>query len=307
MPRSIRQLLTCLALATLALPCLGATATAPVRHTVRVDAHPIAVWEKSAADDADRAVLLVHGRTWSARPDFDLQVEGEHLSLMDALVEAGFAVYAIDLRGYGESPRDSTGWLTPQRAADDVVAVLRWIHQRHGDAERPHLFGWSMGSTISQLAAQGHPDAMASLTLYGYWHDPDDRFPEAPTDQPPARLENTAEAAASDFITPGSISQRAIDAFVEAALTTDPVKTDIRRLTDYNRLDPAEVSVPTLVIAGEFDPLAPQDHLAKLYVRLGTGHKQWVSVPGGDHAAHLEAPREYFVRELVAFMRGVPD
>ncbi|MDH5346065.1 MAG: alpha/beta hydrolase, partial [Gammaproteobacteria bacterium] len=79
------------------------------------DGHPIALWEKRSKD-AGRAVLLVHGRTWSALPDFDLQVEGENLSLMDGLVDAGFAVYAVDLRGYGETPRDETGWLTPNRA-----------------------------------------------------------------------------------------------------------------------------------------------------------------------------------------------
>ncbi|MEM9387353.1 MAG: alpha/beta hydrolase [Pseudomonadota bacterium] len=304
MIRSIHSTLAVICLGILALPCQGAT---PLRHTVTVDGHPIAVWEKPAATAPSPSVLLVHGRTWSALPDFDLQLEGENLSLMDALSEAGLTVYAIDLRGYGESPRDDTGWLTPQRAADDVVAVLRWIHQQGESHLRPHLFGWSMGSTISQLAAQAHPNAMASLTLYGYWHDPDDRFPEGSSDQAPARSKNTARAAASDFVTPGSISQRAIDAFVAAALAADPVKTDIRRLTDYNRLDPGEVTVPTLVIAGEFDPLAPQEQLAKLYTRLGTGHKQWVSVPGGDHAAHLEAPRAYFVRELLAFISGISN
>ena len=44
------------------------------RHTVIADGHPIALWEKSA-DGATEAILLVHGRTWSALPDFDLQVE----------------------------------------------------------------------------------------------------------------------------------------------------------------------------------------------------------------------------------------
>ena len=62
--------------------------------------------------------------------------------------------------------------------------------------------------------------------------------------------------------------------------------------------------MPTLVIAGEFDPLAPNDHLARLFTRIGTGHKQWVSVPGGDHAAFLEAPRAYFIHELVSFFEG---
>ncbi|MEO0972442.1 MAG: alpha/beta fold hydrolase [Pseudomonadota bacterium] len=292
-----------LGIATSFPPCL---ATAPLHHTVEVDGHPIAVWEKSA-HEATQAVLLVHGRTWSALPDFDLQVEGEDLSLMDGLVAAGFSVYAVDLRGYGATPRDDTGWLTPRRAAADVIAVLRWIDEQASWSSRPHLFGWSMGSTISQLAAQQAPGAMASLTLYGYWHDPDRTFPADAPNLRPERLENTADAAASDFITPGSISTRAVETYVAMALAADPVKTDLRGLSDYNALDPSEVKLPTLVIAGEFDPLAPAATLTKLFRRLHTGHKQWVSVPGGDHAAHLEAPRDYFLRQLVAFLRGVPS
>jgi len=127
------------------------------RHTVIADGHPLALWEKSAPG-ATQAILLVHGRTWSALPDFDLQVEGEDLSLMDGLVAAGYAVYALDLRGYGETPRDETEWLTPNRAADDVAVVVAWIAAAGDWSMRPHLFGWSMGSTISQLAVQRHPD-----------------------------------------------------------------------------------------------------------------------------------------------------
>lgn len=284
----------------------GATALAADRqhHTVTVDGHPIAVWEKRA-EGADEAILLVHGRTWSALPDFDLQVEGEDLSLMDGLVAEGFAVYAIDLRGYGGTPRDASGWLTPSRAATDVARVLDWVNEQGDWRGKPHLFGWSVGSTISQLAAQTYPTSMGSLTLYGYWHDPDDTFPPDDDGIEPERRINTAEAAASDFITPGSISQRAIDAYVAASLEADPVRTDVRRLSDYNALDPALLTMPTLVIVGEFDPIAPAERQAKLFSRIGTGHKQWVSVPGGDHAAHLEAPREYFLVELVTFLRGV--
>lgn len=120
------------------------------------DGHPIRVWEKSAIG-ASESILLVHGRTWSALPDFDLQVEGEDLSLMDGLVEQGYAVFAVDLRGYGETPRDATEWLTPNRAADDVAIVIDWIADSEEWSIKPHLFGWSMGSTISQLSVQRHP------------------------------------------------------------------------------------------------------------------------------------------------------
>ena len=277
-----------------------------LRHTVDVDGHPIALWEKSAAD-AGEAILLVHGRTWSAVPDFDLQVDGENLSLMDGLVEHGYAVFAVDLRGYGATPRDETGWLTPQRAAEDLGAVLEWIAERKVWRKKPHLFGWSMGSTNSLLLAQSRPGLISSLTLFGYWHDLDS---DLPADEPgimPQKTANTAEAAASDFITPGSISRKAIDAYVAMALKADPVKTDLRHFDHYNALDPSTLTTPTLVIQGEHDPIAPTDRQAKLYTRIGSGHKLWVTVPGGDHAAFLEAPRSYFLHALVSFLEGVPD
>ena len=283
----------------------GLSAAELERHTVEVDNHPIALWEKSA-QGATEAILLVHGRTWSSLPDFDLQLEGEELSLMDGLVERGYAVYALDMRGYGETPRDETGWLTPSRAAADVAATLRWIATQQSWEKAPHLFGWSMGSTISQLAAQGNPNALSSLTLFGYPHDLDVYYPPDAGDGEPAKEANTAEAAASDFITPGSISQAAIDAYVAAALEADPIRVDLRGYSDYNELDPAKVTVPTLVIVGVFDPIAPAEYQAKLYMGLGNAHKQWVTVPGGDHAAFLEAPRDYFLHALGSFLEGVP-
>ena len=276
------------------------------QHTVVADGHPLAVWEKRAAD-ADESILLVHGRTWSALPDFDLQLEGEELSLMDGLVDEGFAVYAIDLRGYGKSPRDDSGWLTPDRAAADIAIVLEWIAGRDEWRRAPHLFGWSMGSTISQLAAQRHPDLMSSVTLYGYWRDLDEVIPPDEPGIEPLRQTNTAEAAASDFITPGSISRRSVDAFVAAALAHDPVRVDVRQVDQYNALDPAKVTVPTLVLQGEFDPIAPTDRQAKLFSRLGSGHRQWVVIPGGDHAAHLEKPRGLFIHTLVSFIEGIGE
>src|SRR5882762_10476066 len=47
----------------------------PQRFTVQVNGHPLAVWARIPLT-ARGAVLLVHGRTWSGRPDFDLDVPG---------------------------------------------------------------------------------------------------------------------------------------------------------------------------------------------------------------------------------------
>lgn len=273
-------------------------------HSVLADGHPIAVWEKSAKG-ATEAILLVHGRTWSALPDFDLQVEGEDLSLMDGLVEAGYAVFAIDMRGYGGTPRDETGWLTPNRAADDLAIIVAWIDKQNEWDIKPHLFGWSMGSTNSHLMAQKHPDLISSLTLFGFWKDLDVEIEPYQEGLEPKKEINTVEAAASDFIVPGSISKKAIDTYVKASLAADPIRVDYKNTDQYNQLDPLKIITPTLIIQGELDPVGPTDKQVKLYTRIGTAHKQWVTVPGGDHAAFLETPRAYFLHSLVSFLRSV--
>lgn len=275
------------------------------RHTVDSDGHPMAVWEKSAVN-ATQSILLVHGRTWSSVPDFDLQVEDEDLSLMDGLVEKGYAVYAVDLRGYGKTPRDASGWVTPDQTATDLANVLSWITQQKNWDLKPHLFGWSQGSTHSQMLAQRNPELIASLTLFGYWKDSDQLIPPDPPNHKQQRAKTTAEAAASDFILPGTISQKAIDAYTKLALAYDPVRTDYKNMEQYNELNPAKVVSPTLILQGEYDPIGPTDTQAKLYTRLGTAHKQWVTVPGGDHAAFMETPRQYFINAFVSFLKSIP-
>src|ERR1019366_4147201 len=133
-----------------------------VKHIVTADGHPLAPWEKRPPKPKG-TILLLHGRTWSSLPDFDLQVPGEHRSLMDALVARGFAVYALDLRGYGATPRDASGWDTPDRSAEDLSAALAWVAKNSGVEGKPALLGWSNGSTVSILCAQRHPDQISAL------------------------------------------------------------------------------------------------------------------------------------------------
>ena len=272
----------------------------PVRHTVMSDDHPMALWGKSH-DDPKGIILFVHGRTWSALPDFDLQVDGEELSLMDGMLEKGYGTYAVDLRGYGATPRDASQWLSPTKAAADVINVTRWISERHQNTPI-HVFGWSYGSVISLLATQADPSNIASLVLFGFWLDLDAAVVKDPPSKSLERRINTPEAAASDFILPGSISQRAIDGYVEAALTADPVRVDWRNEYEFLSIDPNQIDVPVLLMQGEFDPIAPTVLQIKLFSRLNTADKSWVVVSGGDHAAFMETPRPYFIRAFSDFI-----
>jgi pimeloyl-ACP methyl ester carboxylesterase len=279
-----------------------ALAAAPVSHEITVDGHPLRIWEKSPAAQPQARMLLVHGRTWSTRPDFDLQVPGEDKSLMDGLVARGIASFGVDLRGYGETPRDESGWLTPDRAAADVAGVLEWLASQDPQAPRPYLFGWSYGAMVSQLVAQRRPDLLSGLVLFGYPVRPGiDRDPEDAADEPP-REPTSVLAARSDFVVPGSISEAAIETFVAAAMAADPVRMDWRRLDQWQALDAAAIRVPTMLLQAQHDPLALDDVHAELFARLNTGDKAWIVIPGGDHAAFMEQPRGYFLRQLEGFV-----
>ncbi len=271
-----------------------------------VDGHPIALWSKSPAASV-ATLLLIHGRTWSGRPDFDLTTECEDLSLMNALAAQGIATFAADMRGYGNTPRDSSGWLTPNRAAQDIAGVLDWLNARvqkagGNNTGQAHLFGWSYGATMAQLAVQNYPQRVQSLTLFGYAvRDGYNQTPRTLSAEPP-RAANTYSNAISDFIVPGSISAAAIEAFATAALAADPVRADWNQLEEWRALDGRKVLVPTLLLEGEFDPLTRKRVHKKLFRRLAHPGKQWVVVKGGDHAAFMETPRAEFIRSLTHFV-----
>lgn len=274
------------------------------RHVVDSDGHPMAVWEKSS-EHPEATVLLLHGRTWSTVPDFDLQVPGEDLSLMEGLNDFGIGTYGLDARGYGDTPRDETGWLTPDRAVQDVINVLEWMRSQDDSASAPVLFGWSYGSMVAQLAVQRRPDLVSGVVLFGYPDDPTRVHPvqSYPTDPP--RAPTTAQAAGSDFIVEGAISRLAIDSYVAAALVADPVRVDWKDLHQWNDLDPGSVTVPTLLIEGEHDPITDTGAHAALFGRLATSDRSWIVIPGGDHAAFLETPRGIFLEALEAFVHRV--
>jgi pimeloyl-ACP methyl ester carboxylesterase len=143
------------------------------------------------------------------------------------------------------------------------------------------------------------------VALYGYWKHPEQSLPVQDDPAEPPRSPTTEAAARSDFITEGTISERAVAAFVAAALEADPVRVDVRRMHEFNALAPDSLTVPTLILQGEFDPIAPTETQAALFLELGTGHKAWVVLPGCDHAAHLEVCGPRFVQALSSFVLEV--
>jgi pimeloyl-ACP methyl ester carboxylesterase len=270
------------------------------QFTVTVDGHPLALWARVVAKPKGN-ILLIHGRTWSSLPDFDLHVSGKQRSVMEMLNARGYSAYALDLPGYGKSPRYADGWLTPDIAANDTAAVLEWL-AREKKVARPALLGWSMGSLVVQLTAQRHPELISNLVLYGYPIEAAAKMSAQPQPTTPAREATTREAAASDFISPQVIDQKTIDTYVAVALAADPVRNDWRSLDQFAELDPAKVITPVLLMHGERDPLASVESQAKAFTRFKNPDRQWVILAGGDHAALLEDTAPAFVAAVVAFV-----
>jgi len=294
-------LLACAVAAAVVAPTLAQRSTPPERFTVQSDGHPMAVWARRPAAPRG-AVLLVHGRTWSSLPDFDLQVPGLERSVLTSVAARGFAAYAVDLRGYGGTPRDRTGWITPRRSASDVLNVLAWVAAEHPALGPPALIGWSRGAMVGQMVAQLAPSRLSALVLFGFAYDPDLKFVDAAMPDEPVRQRNTRAAALSDFISPDVTPPAVMEAFAEQALRADPVLADLRADGEFAMLDPAKVTVPTLVLFGARDPSVPHADAGKFFARLATPDKQMVSLPGADHAAQLEDTHDAWIAAVSAFL-----
>lgn len=279
------------------------TTTAAVRYNViSDDGHALALWGKSPPSPHG-AILLLHGRTWSALPNFDLQVAGTPRSVMDAFVYAGYAVYALDQRGYGASSRDASGWLTPTRAAADALAAAKLIQGRHPGLTAPVVVGYSMGSVTALFTAQEHPEAFSKLVLYGFPVDLEGVRLRAmePAATDPARTATTAKGAGEDFVVARASPKAVVDAYVTQAVAADPVRVDWRHLDEFH-FEPAKVSTPTLILQGVGDGYVQPEAVARLFSHLGTPDRSWVVLPDSDHAAHIENAMPAWVGAIVDFI-----
>lgn len=93
--------------------------------------------------------------------------------------------------------------------------------------------------------------------------------------------------------------------YVREALKADPVRSDWNQLQQWNALNASEVTVPTLILQAEFDPLANTEAHAKVFTKLANPYKQWVVLAGGDHAALLETPRQRLIDASVSFFEWI--
>lgn len=166
----MRRLKIRLAAALIAVPGL-ALAADRIEATVSggdatIYIHLISKKPKSTA--ARNPVLMLHAFGSPCAEAFDL---APGLSWMDDLSEAGFTVYAIDFRGFGQSSRPEVD-APVGRATDavrDVLAVIEHVRKETG-AAKVSLVGWSWGSVVAPMVALERPDLVERMVLVGAMH-----------------------------------------------------------------------------------------------------------------------------------------
>ena len=273
------------------------------RLSVSVEGHPIAVWSRRPAAPSG-VVVLVHGRTWGARTAFDFESASAGRSLLKVLAGAGYATYALDLPGYGETPRDGDGWLRPAHSAQVVAAVLGFASGQHPGLPAPMLLGWSRGAKIAALVATQGLQPLGGLVLYGFTFDPHAPPLNGPAEGKPKAAANTEADARSDFISPDVVDARLVADFVGTALRLDPIKVDVCCDIEFLDIRPEAIRVPTLLIQGARDPGIHAAAAAEFFAKLATPDRRWVVIGAGDHAVALESTAPVFNGAVVDFLRS---
>jgi pimeloyl-ACP methyl ester carboxylesterase len=274
-------------------------------HYVLSNGLKVYVWEKYQRNfertftQNSKIVLLVHGRTWSGRPDFDLQIRD--YSLMDFLAKNGYDVWAIDIHGYGRSEKTDKDWSDTASAANDIGAAVDYIAKRRG-VKKMSILGWSWGTQTSGLYAMNHPDKINKLILFAMGWKADSRAPSPPPKEQ-YRINNEA-AARSDFIA-GQYEADVVDKYVREALAADPKSPNGARVDIPAKLPilhPERIKVPTLIIHPEKDFLATESETLEFFAKLGTTYKNYSALPDGGHAILLEKNYKKFQSVVLGFL-----
>jgi pimeloyl-ACP methyl ester carboxylesterase len=277
------------------------------------------VWRKPPLDRGARrgAILFVHGSSMGSVPSFDLQVPGRPgMSAMDHFAQLGYDTWTFDHEGYRRSRGRPNVSADIAMGADDLEAVTDYMRAAAG-IEQVLAYGVSSGALRAALFAQRHPERVKRLALDAFvWTGEG-----SPTLE--QRRKRLAEFEASSrrpvdqaFLRtiftrdhPGTAHEDVIEAFITTVLAEEdsvPNGTYIDMCRNLPVVDPARISVPTIVLRGQFDGIAGFDDLIEFFKRLPNPDKQFVVLPGIAHGS-LTQKNHRIVKHVVEAFFGQPE
>jgi pimeloyl-ACP methyl ester carboxylesterase len=264
-------------------------------HWTRKGDVKLFLWEKRATRPQG-TVLFVHGSSMASQPTFDLQVaDRPHSSAMDYFVGRGFDTWCVDMEGYGRSDKTRNVNCDIANGADDLAAATDYIASTRGTRQFL-VYGISSGALRAALFAERHADRVKRLALDAFvWTGKgsptlEERRKKLP--QFSARNRRPIDRAFMRSIFtrdhPGCAEDRVIEAFADQTLALDtsvPTGTYVDMCSKLPVVDPEKISVPTLIMRGQFDGIAGFDDLTEFFKRLPNPDKQFAVMAGISHAS----------------------
>jgi pimeloyl-ACP methyl ester carboxylesterase len=266
------------------------------------DAVKLFLWRKRSRDlpgaSAPRrgTVLFVHGSSVSATPVFDLQIPGKpEASTMDWFARLGYDTWCVDCEGYGRSDKWRPVNADVSCGADDLAAASEYILRQAG-GQPLLLYGASSGALRAGLFAQRHPDRVRRLALDAlvWTGEGSPTLAERRKRLPEYRASNRrpiVRALVQIIFTrdhPGTSDLTVVDAFADAVLALDtsvPTGTYVDMSANLPVIDPEKITVPTLVMRGQWDGIASYQDLASFFAKLPNPDKQFAVMPGIAHTS----------------------
>ena len=272
------------------------------------------LWEKYQGGTCGKpVVVLAHGSATAGRESFDLQVPGKpSYSLMDYLAGEGFDVFAPDIRGFGRSTKPD-GHMHSREACADLAAAVDHIIALRG-VKKVHLLVWSWGSQYGGMFVMANPDKVARYISYAQMHtdSPDlvNRRPKIDIFRniPYVTIPKQGWKQRFSSMTPESVNDgEVVEAYVSAAAGIE-LKTPTGPQLDMVSIMPMVharlITVPTMVIHGEYDDVADLAGLFPFFAQLPNPDKRYVVVPGAGHMMHLQAGHRRFQYEVRHFFQA---
>jgi pimeloyl-ACP methyl ester carboxylesterase len=288
-------------------------------HWTRKGEVRLFLWNKKPAPGTKPAgtILFVHGSSMASQPTFDLQVPGRaDSSAMEYFASLGYDTWTMDNEGYGRSDKTRPQNNDISNGADDLAAGSEYILGKTG-ANKLLIYGISSGALKAALFAQRHPQRVARLALDAFvWTGEGSPTLEERKKKLPQFIGVHRRPIDRKFVHsiferdhPGTADDATIDAFADAILTLDdsvPTGTYVDMCSKLPLVDPAKVTVPTIIMRGEFDGIAGFDDLVEFFKRLPNADKQFAVMAGISHASFQQKNYRVVYHILQAFF-SQPD
>ena len=260
--------------------------------------------------EPERNILLIHGVTYSSH-EFD--IDYRDYSLVRRLAREGYAVWRLDIAGFGQSGEVDDGFMPDSDyAAEDIAAAVDRIVLESGQ-DKIDVFGWSWGTVTAGRFAAAHPEHLNKLVLYAPILC---GIGENEVEEP--FHHNTWDHAADDF-------QKNEDGSLDYTVT-DPVVIDLFCSSCWHYdgesspnggrrdlcvpkteklIDLEGITVPTLILCGSEDSYLDYDLVGAAVDSLPEGSSLEM-IEGGSHIVLLEEPYyRDFQDRLVRFLEEV--